>query len=619
MPLTRLKFRPGIDRSNTNYANEGGFYACDKVRFRSGSAQKIGGWVKYVQTAVVGSVRNLFNWVSLDSTNLLAIGTNAKYYVEHAGTLHDVTPWRATATLTNPFAVTLGSTTVTVTHTAHGAANGDYVNISNAAQLGGIPASDFNQEFSIVYVNANTYQITVNTPAGSTVTGGGTVTAGYQITVGRAISTPGRGWGAGSWSRGTWGSAATQNLNIVSLRQWSQEAFGEDHIFCVRNDKLWLWRYNSGAGYNTRAVDLAAQAGAYDVPLMASKLLMSTADRHLIAFGCNAVGTTTQDPLLIRWANTESYLDWSGDGVVNHYGGPDTSGFLRCSSGNYISTAIRYNNQILVFTDSTVYGMQFIGAPYIFGMLPVADNISIMSPQCVAVAGSNVFWMGTDKFYVFNGQVQTLTCTLMNLIFDDINMQQQQQVFAGTNEGFSEVWWFYCSANSSTIDRYVVFNYVENLWYYGTMHRTAWLDSHLKQYPLAAMDSTIYYHEFGTDDDRLAPIDAWLESSDISLGEGDEFCFVNRILPDVDFTGSPAATPAVTITLTPRNTPGGAYFNDQTGTVTNATVLPYEQFTERLDVRLRGRQLKFRIESNNLGVQWQLGVPRIDVKPDGKK
>jgi hypothetical protein len=610
MPLQKIKFKPGIDRSNTNYASEGGFFACDKIRFHYGSAQKIGGWVKYINATVVGTARNLFTWVTLNNTSLLAIGTNIKYYIEASGSLNDITPLRQTSTLaTNPFAVTLGSTTVTVTHSGHGAADGDYVGFAGALTFAGIPASDLNKQFSLNIVDANTYTIVVSTPANVSTTGGGAaVVASYEISTGRNIATPGHGWNAGTWGRGTWGSPAAAATNIA-LRLWSQESFGENHVFCLRNSAIYYWTFSGGL--NTKAVLLTSLGGS-DIPLMANKLLLSTADRHLIAFGTNVIGSSQRDPLWIRWADSESVTNWTPS-ITNSAGG------IRCSSGNYIVTAVRYLYETLVFTDSSVFAMQYIGAPLIFGLQNVANNVSIISPQAVSVAGNVVYWMGGDKFYMYNGMLQTLPCTLLRFIFDNINVSQADQVFSGTNEGFSEVWWFYCSAASNNIDSYVIYNYDEKLWSYGTMNRTAWLDTPLKPYPLAANNSTLYYHEHGVDDDRTAPIHAFIESSDFDIGDGDDFSFVKRILPDIDFTGSETSAPAVQITLTPRNSPGGAYTAQNAQSVTRSTAVRYEQYTERLDVRIRGRQLQMRIESNDLGVQWQLGNPRIEIQADGKK
>jgi hypothetical protein len=616
MPLQKISIRPGIDRNNTNYSNEGGFYACDKVRFRAGTPEKLGGWVKYITATFLGTARGLFNWVTLDRKNLLAIGTNIKYYLEHSDGLYDITPIRATATLSaNAFAATINTTTVKVTHAAHGGQTGDYVTFSGAAAFAGIPASSLNTEFKITVADASTYIIEVKNAATSTTTGGGAaIVAAYQITTAPDISVPGRGWNAGAWGRGAWNSAADTVVH-TTLRQWSQESFGEDHVFCLRgaldHGDLYFWQNENGL--TNRAVKLSSLPGAIDTPLMATCMLLSVGDRHLLAFGTNAIGSTAYDPLLVRWADTESVTNWT-PAITN------AAGDLRLSSGNRIVIAVRYRQEIIVFTDTTVFGIQFIGAPDIFGQRPLVDNISVIAPRAVVATNHGVYWMGNDKFYFYNGSADTLPCTLRTYVFNDINMSQAAQIFGGTNEGFSEVWWFYCSARSTTVDRYVIYNYDERLWAYGSMSRTAWLDSPLKTSPIAAGDNhTLYLHENGVDDDRTTPLASFIESSDFDITDGEDFLFVKRLLPDVMFDGSSADAPSVTFTLTPRNAPGGAYKTEQANSVTRSAVVPVEQFTERCDVRLRGRQIRLRLESNELGVHWKWGVPRIEVQPDGRK
>jgi hypothetical protein len=614
MPLQPIKLRPGINRSSTDYSNEGGYFACDKVRFRAGVPEKIGGWVKYTTTTVSGTCRNLFNWVTLDNTNILAIGTNTKLYIEASGGLYDITPIRASSTInSNPFSSTSGSDTMAVTDTAHGASVGDYVTFSGATAVGGWSTSDLNKEHQIVHVvDANTYRITMPHAATVTATGGGaSVAAAYQISSTADVSVPGKGWNAGAWGRSTWNSTAPSSAVVYStLRLWSIETFGEDLVFCTRDGQLYYWDFSDGL--NSRATLLSAEAGADSVPVVATCLLMSTQERIMIAFGTNPIGSSVQDPLLVRWCDRENVVDWNPSAS-------DTAGELRVSSGNYIVTAKKLKQEILIFTDASIHSMQFIGAPDIYGIQPVADNISIISSQAVAVVNSAAFWMGNDKFYFYNGRVDTLPCTLDDYIFNDINLKQADQIHCGTNERFSEIWWFYCSASSSTIDRYVIYNYDERTWAHGTMHRTAWLDSSLKESPVAASGGTLYYHEKGVDDDRTTAIHAWIESSDFNLGSGDQMMFVKRVLPDVSFVGSEASTPAVYMTLTPRNAPGAAYKTGDAGLVQRSAPLPVELFTERLDVRLRGRHMKLRVESVDVGVHWQLGVPRIEMQPDGGK
>lgn len=614
MPLSKIKLRPGINRTSTDYDNEGGYFACDKIRFRYGAPEKIGGWVKYLNVPYVGTARALFNWVTLDNANLLALGTNVKYYIESSGGLYDVTPIRSTVTLgAAPLATTNGSKDIVVMHAAHGAVTGDYVTFTGATAVAGIPTGDLNREHTVTVLTASTYKITVVTAANATTTGGGSaISAAYQLTTATDVAVPGRGWNAGVWGRaGGWGvPASTSQVAFSTLRLWSQEAFGENHVFCPRDGQIYWWKYS--LGLNHRATRLADEVGASQVPLMATKLLLSTQDRHLIAFGCNPIGSSTQDPLLIRWCDTENAVEWL-PAITN------AAGDLRISSGNKIVTAVRLKQEILVFTDSSLWSMQFIGAPDIFGIQPTADNISIISPNAAAVVGSAVYWMANDKFYMYNGRADTLPCTIDNYIFNDINLKQADQIIAGTNEGFSEVWWYYCSADSTTIDRYAIYNYDEKVWAYGNLSRTAWLDSPLKSSPIAASGGYLYRHEAGVDDDRTTPITAWIESSDFDLGDGDDFMFVKRLLPDISFTGSQSPTPAVYITMTPRNAPGAPYKSGDSNRVERSTTVPVEAYTERCDVRLRGRQMKIRIESNELGVQWQLGALRIETQPDGKK
>lgn len=611
MPLSPIKLRPGINRNSTNYANEGGYYACDKVRFRAGKPEKIGGWVKYTGASFLGACRSLFNWVTLDKTNIVAVATNTKYYLESGGVLYDITPVRYTDGLpANAFNATGGSTTLVVTHPGHTAANGDFVNYTGVTPFAGIAQDALNAEFQVTYVDSSTYTIELNVPAAYTETGGGEgAVAAYQMHTAPNVSMPGRGFGAGSWGRGAWNTVASA-VTYTVMRLWSQESFGQDHVFCPRDGTLYYFAYNNVL--NTRAVAVSSLPGAANVPLMATKLLMSTQDRHLIAFGVNPVGDLEQDPLLIRWADKESVTMWTN--LITN-----TAGELRCSKGNYIVTAVPFKNEILVFTDSAIHSMKYVGAPYTFGINPLNENISIVSPSCVSTVSDACYWMGNDKFYIYNGRLDTLPCSLGDHVFNDINRIQATQIFSGTNEGYNEIWWFYCSANSADIDRYVIYNYVEKVWSYGTMHRTAWLDTSLKKYPLAAANGYLYRHEEGTDDDRVTPIHAWIETSDFNLETGEHFMFVKRILPDVSFEGSNANDPHLDITLTPRNAPGGRHRDNPASRVARSAVVPVEQYTEQCDVRLRGRQIRMRIESTGLGTHWKLGIPRIELQPDGKK
>lgn len=612
MPLLKLQLRPGIDKSSTNYASEGGYFSCDKVRFRYGMPEKIGGWVKYTSNQFEGTARSLFNWVTLDNKNLLSIGTSSKFYIEFSGTFYDVTPIRLTTTLpADSLSTTETSTTISVVQVNHGAKTGDTVIISGATEVGGIPASSVNGMFTVIVLTPDVFTIGTSVSATATTTGGGaTLKTEFVLSSGANISVPGRGWNAGAWGRGTWGSTAISGTQHSSLRLWSQESFGEDLVFCQRDGKIYYWDYS--AGFSQRAKALTEMPGASDVPLIATKILLSPQDRHMFAFGTNAVGSGAQDPLLIRWCDRENVANWTPSFST-------TSGELRLSSGNKIITAARLKQEILVFTDGSVFALQLIGGNDVFGAFPVADNISIVSPNAVATVGNTALWMGNDKFYSYGGTVQTLPCTLTNHIFDNINLKQADKFFCGSNEGFSEVWWFYCSAGSNEVDSYVIYNYDESVWTYGSMDRTAWLDSPLKSSPIAALNGQLYFHEAGVDDDRTSPIHAWIESSDIDIGDGDSFSFVRRIIPDVSFSGSETSSPAVTLTLTPRTTPGSNYDSGDSNRVVRSSSVEVEQFTTVCPVRLRGRQLKLRIESTEIGVQWRLGAPRIEIQTDGKK
>lgn len=611
MSLQPIKLVPGINRQNTNYASKGGYYACDKVRFRDGMPEKIGGWVKYNQQSVLGTARNLFCWVSLNRSQLLAVGTNQKYYIELNGGYYDITPIRRTVTLADAsLSATNGSNIIKVSDSPHGMATGDSVTFSGAVGFAGLTAGQLNLEFQATVIDTSNYSIIVSSNATSTATGGGAaVSAAYQMNSGLGIAVPGRGYGAGPYGRKTYGSPADE-LVYSPLRLWSQESFGENHVFCTLNDAIYYWSF--AAGTSTRAVALAGMAGASDVPLMAKKLLMSTSDRHMVAYGCNSIGNARQDPLLVRWSDTENILDWTPS-VTN------AAGDFRLGSGNTIVTAIHTKQETLIFTDGQIYSQQYVGAPFIFGFTPVAENISIVSPNAVVTANNAVFWMGDDKFYAYSGSTATLPCTLQDYVFKDFNKTQKAQVFAGTNEGFSEIWWFYCSKNSVSVDRYIVYNYDARVWYYGSMSRTAWLDSPLKPSPVAADANILYYQENGVDADNGVPMHAFIESADFDISNGDQLMFISRMLPDVSFTGSVSASPSVDLSIAARQFPVSGYVDTQIADVEFPTVVQINQSYGQADVRLRGRQVRMRVESNDLGVQWKLGVPRVDVQPDGNK
>ena len=644
MPLQKLQLRPGVNRESTTLANEGGWFESDKIRFRSGFPEKIGGWAALSYNTFLGVARSLWNWVTLKSYNLLGVGTNLKFYVEDGGEYYDITPISQTSTNTTTFAaVTISpfSTLITVTDTsATGLQVGDFITFSGAVSLGGaITADILNQEYQIQEVISTTsYKIearavspiatpgaTITSNASDTGNGGGAVSTAYQINTGFDIYTIGTGWGAGPWSRLGWGTGFTTGIGL-QLRLWSQANFGEDLLFSPREGALYIWQPGGGAtpAYTTRGTLISGT----DVPSKINQIMVSDSSRIVIAFGCGdygTYGTNAQDPLLVRWSAQESYTNWTP--VVTNQ-----AGSYRLSIGSEIVGALQTRQEILVWTDSAVYSMQYLGTPFVWGFNLLADNVSIVSPNAMATANGVTFWMGVDKFYVYSGRVETLPCSLRQYVFADINRDQEAQFFAGTNEGFSEIWWFYCSSNSNTIDRYVIFNYLDRVWYYGTLGRTAWLDSALRQYPQAATyGNLIVFHEALVDNGETnppSPINAYIQSSDFDIGDGHNYGFVHRMIPDITFDGSttPAPeTPKVEFTVRPRQNPGSAYGVGNSPTVASKqsyagqSTYNVQEFTEIIYTRVRGRQMALRIESNSLGTQWQLGVPRADVRQDGKR
>ena len=614
MPLQKLQLKPGVDRENTRYAAEGSWYETDKVRFRRGMPQKIGGWVRLSAVTFLGVCRSMLNWATLERQNLVSVGTNLKYYIENGGAYSDITPIRATATLTNPFTTTSGSATVLVTDTAHGALQNDFVTFSGASAVGGLT---LNGEFQISRINDNSYNITAAATASSSATGGGTVTAAYQINTGSEIAVPFTGWSAGAWGSSTWGNSGT---TLSPMRLWSQANFGEDLFFTYRGGALFYWDASNGVA--TRAVYVTSLVGASNVPTIVNKAFVSDIFRFAFCFGANQLGSATLDPMLIRWSDQEDVANWSPLAT-------NQAGSLRFSRGSEIITALQARQEILVWTDTAVYGMQYLGAPEVWGAQLLGDNVTIASTNAAVYSGKIAYWMGTDKFYSYDGTVRTLPCSVRSYVFNDFNTSQYAQVVAGTNERFDEIWWFYCSAGVTQNDRYVVYNYLQDIWYYGTLSRSAWVDSDLRENPMAATYSNnLVNHEVGYDNQESAtasPIVATITSSEFDLDNGDKFMFINRMLPDVTFEGSTATNPAAVMTLLPLQNSGSGYNNPTSeGGVNNATVtrsatVPIEQFTGQVFVRVRGRQMAFKMESTELGVAWKLGIPRLDMRPDGRR
>ena len=619
MPLQKILFKPGVNRENTRYTTEGGWYECDKVRFRQGNPEKIGGWTRFNPNTFLGVCRSLWSWTTLGGNKLVGVGTNLKFYVCQGGAYYDITPIRASSTINNnPFVATLSSDVITVTDAAHGCTTGDFVTFSGAVGLGGnIAAGVLNAEHQVTVVDADTYTITVSAVANATDVsgspgGGASVVAAYQLTTGPEFEVPVVGWGAGGWGTGVWG---TGTADPIPLQMWNQFNFGEDLIFGPRGGGIYYW--DSSAGVITRGVNLTVSGDA-DTPLFQNKIIVSDSSRFVLVFGTNDYGSAVLDPMLIRWSDQEDPFTWA-PAITNQ------AGSIRLSHGSEIVTAIQTRQEIVTFTDQALYSLQYLGPPFVWGTQLLGDNISIAGPNAVALASGVIYWMGVDKFYAYDGRVQTLNCDLRRHVFNDFNQDQSAQVFAGTNEGFNEVWWFYCSAGSTVVDKYVIYNYLEKIWYYGTLGRTAWLDSGLLNYPLAATYlNNLVSHEDGVDDnatDMPAPIVATISSSEFDIGDGHNFGFIWRVLPDLTFAGSAnSPTPQVTMTLQGL-TNSGSGVRDSAGqaVVKGSSYVVTEEFTGQIYTRVRGRQMIFKIDSSQVGTTWQLGAPRIDIRPDGRR
>jgi hypothetical protein len=625
MPLRKLQFKPGVNQEITSYSNEGGWRDCDKIRFRFGYPEKIGGWEKYSSATYLGSARALHNWIALDGSNYLGVGTHLKYYIEEGQAFSDITPIRSTTGAGDAtFAATNGSAVITVTDSSHGAVENDFVTFSSAASLGGnITAAVLNIEHQITQiVDANTYKITASaTASGSDSGNGGSNTvAAYQINVGLDSVVGGTGWGAGTWGRGAWGSAEPNGLTTTTeIRLWSHDNFGEDLLINARDSNIFYWDRTNNL--STRAIELSTISGTKrSVPTIAKQILVSDQDRHVIAFGCDglnssntaAQGNGTQDPLLIRFSSQEDPIDWYPTAT-------NTAGDIRLGAGSTFVQAVETKREILVWTDTALNSMRFIGPPFTFGLQQLASNITIMGPNAAVATEDVVFWMGIDNFYVYAGQTQQLPCTVKNKVFLDFNFSQTAKVIAGVNSEFSEVFWFYPSAASDDNDRYVVYNYGEKVWYFGNMSRSAWLDRGVRQYPIAAESSYLYNHELGYDDDGSA-MNSFIESAALDIEDGDRFVYINKVIPDLTFTGSTnLSSPQATFTVKARNFPGASFDNTAASAAIRTSESPVEKFTEQLYLRARGRSFAMRIESEALGAKWKLGSPRVDMRPGGRR
>ena len=700
MPLMKLTFKPGINRENTRYFTEGGWYEGDKIRFRQGSPEKIGGWTQYSPSKFLGVCRLLWNWITLSNINLVAVGTNLKFYLTYGNLYFDITPIRVTTTLpNNPFVTVSGSSTVKVNATAHGAVVNDFVTYTGATTVAGL---NLNNQFQITnIIDANSYNFTANGIANTSVPGGGggaSVVAAYQVNTGPEIQIPYIGWGSGTWGSGTWGIGSGIKNN---LQLWNAYNYGENLLFGPRGGGIYYWVAGTGvANVNTRGVALNTTGGTVtitnsattlvpalitssvtlpnnssiqlgvtggslptglstlttyyvvnvlgtafnlsltqggtpistssngsgtfsisllmDVPLFQNFIQVSDSSNFIIAFGANNYGAVVQDPMLIRWSDQQNTQVWYPD-ITNQ------AGSVRLSHGSQIITAIQTRQEIVVFTDAALYSLQYIGAPYVWGLQLLSESTTIMGPNAATVASGVVYWMGIDKFYIYSGGVaQTLNCDLRRFVFENLNTSQNEQVYCSTVEGFNEVWWFYVSGSGTQINAYVVYNYLEQVWYYGTMGRTAWLDNTLQSNPIGATyNGYLCNQESGIDDYETgvaAPIDAYVSSAEFDISSGDHFSFVWRVLPDVTFENSTSTTPTVVMTLLPMYDSGSGTNNPRSNTVQSYSITANPTtFTGQVWTRVRGRQMIFKMESTTLGTTWQLGAPRIDIRPDGRR
>lgn len=630
MSLKKLQLKPGVNRENTRYTTEGGWYESDKVRFRQGMPEKIGGWERISANTFLGVCRSLWNWITLGGQNLVSVGTNLKYYIERGGDYFDVTPIRTT-TLAGAitFSAVNGSSTLTITNVSHGANAGDFVTFSGAVSLGGnITAAVLNQEYEISTVlTDDTYTVAAKDTSAVTVTanaldtgnGGVAVIGAYQLNTGAATAVPFSGWGAGPWGLGTWGYSQTSSS---AIRLWSQSNFGEDLVFAFRAGPICYWDASTGATVRGEVIDITNYPASSDVPTLVNIVSVSDINRFVFAFGANPLGSATQDPMLVRWSDQEDVFNWTPSAT-------NQAGSLRVSHGTEIIAVVQARQEVLIWTDSALYSMQYLGGDIVWNIQLLGDNISIASQNATSYAGSTAYWMGKDKFYKYDGTVMTLPCNVKRYVFNDINTAQFSQVVSGTNEGFNEVWWFYCSDGETAVDRYVIYNYLEDIWYYGNLARSAWLDSGLRDRPIAATyNNNLVDHEKGNDNKETAvttAIAASITSSEFDLDDGHSFVLINRMLPDVTFDGSSATNPAAIMTISPMANSGSGYNSplsaggNSANTVTRSATVPIEQFTGQVYLRVRGRQVAFKMESTAEGVAWQLGSPRLDMRPDGRR
>ena len=713
MAFLPLKFKPGIVSDITPYSNEGGFVDCDKIRFRLGTPEKMGGWSKYSVSTYEGTARRLHNWVALDGSDFLGVGTELKYYIEEGQTFTDITPIRNTTSAGDvTFGATNGSTTITVTDPAHGANENDFVVFSGAVSLGGnITAAVLNKEYKIVnLVSSNAYEVTASLAANGSDSGNGgsSVVGVYQLNTGLNTTVGGTGWGAGQWSGTTssalsttlnealdnsetavdvvdetgmntandvilvgnelmlvsattddntmtvarghsgttatthdngslvrlatgnalatddfvgWGSAASITVPGAQIRLWSHDNFGEDLIINPRNGGLFYWDRSGGLGARAIEVTASGLSGTRtSVPQICKQIIVSDSDRHIIAFGCDGLGTTVgatqgsgvQDPLLIRFSSQENPVDWFPTTT-------NTAGDLRLGGGSEFVQAVETKQEILVFTNKSLHSMKFIGPPFTFGIRELSKNITIMSPASAIAVDDSVYWMGVDTFYIYSGgATKQIPCSVKDKVFLSFNLEEKDKVHVGVNSEFSEIMWFYPSGDVTEVNSYVTYNYAENIWYFGNLARQAWMDRGIRNLPVATGDQYLYNHEVGYDDDGSA-MTSFVESAPMKFTQDEKFSFVNQIIPDVNFNGSTSINPSVNFTIKAQNYSGSGITQTSTGSAQRSSTSPVEVYTEKLDFRVRGRTFALRLESTGLGTKYKLGTPQVNIKEDGRR
>ena len=615
MPYAKFDMVPGINREGTAFSAQGGWFDSNLVRFKKGFPQKIGGWVKEQTATYLGTGRALHAWVSLGGTKYLGLGTTLKYYVKDGSSFYDITPIRATTSAGDvTFSASNGDATITVADTAHGASKNDFVTFSGAASLGGnIIANVLNQEYQIAtIVNANSYTIEAKDTDGDTVTanssdsnnGGSSTVGAYQINVGLDEYVSSTGWGASAWGDGAFGSAASLD-DTNQLRLYSQDNFGDDLIFCPRAGGVYYWDQSSGT--STRAVNFSSLGSASNVPTKCLQIMVSDVDRHIIAFGSNPVGSSTLDPLLVRWSDQESAVDWTPSST-------NSSGGVKISSGSKIVGALRTRQEILIWTDSALHSMRFVGAPFIFSFNELKAGVSMISPNASVNANGQVYFMDRGGFFTYSGQVSPLPCAVRDYVYSDLNLGQAYKIFGTANIDFNEVMWFYPSSGSDEIDRYVLYNYIEDVWSVGTMVRTAWIEAHLENNPIAAgktgTDSNyLYNQEFGHDDDGSA-MTAYIETGDFDIEDGNNFMLVSRVIPDIQFRDADS-TNELDVSIKGRDYPNDSLSTLSTSSISNST--------QQAFVRCRSRQAVLRFESSGSGYGWRLGHFRLDTRLDGRQ